>query len=195
VIEADVFRALLSILDDEALIVANGYLSRRAYHYKDRASTFYMIGSMGLASSIGLGVALAQPRRRVIVVDGDGNLLMSLGALAMVSNNRPQNFIHIVIDNGEYASTGGQRGIGNSIAMPELALAAGYCSATQILERHQLTFGLRDILGKPGPAFLQIKVTAGADLSPRVGRSPAEIASTFKTALQGQQPTHLRQEK
>jgi thiamine pyrophosphate-dependent acetolactate synthase large subunit-like protein len=182
VIEADVFRVLLESLVDEALIVANGYLSRRAFHCRDRSNTFYMVGSMGLASSIGLGVALARPERRVVVVDGDGNLLMSLGALAMVANSAAKNLIHIVIDNQEYASTGGQRGI--AIAeWPRLALAAGYRNALQLSEELQLRLALDETWAQPGPAFLQVKVSTGIEISPRVGRQPEEITIAFKKSL------------
>jgi sulfopyruvate decarboxylase subunit beta len=182
VIEADVFRLLFESLTDEALIVANGYLSRRAFHCRDRATTFYMVGSMGQASSIGLGVALARPERRVVVVDGDGNLLMSLGALAMVANSDAKNVIHIVIDNQEYASTGGQRGIATA-EWPKLALAAGYCSAYQLSEEIQLRVALQQTSKEAGPAFLQVKVSTGIETSPRVGRQPEEIAITFKKSL------------
>ena len=181
-IEADVFRVLLESLADEALIVANGYLSRRAFHCRDRSTTFYMVGSMGLASSIGLGVALARPERRVVVVDGDGNLLMSLGALAMIANSDAKNLIHILIDNQEYASTGGQRGVAMA-EWPKLALAAGYYSAFQLTEELQLRLALQQTSKQPGPAFLQVEVSTGIETSPRVGRQPEEIAITFKNSL------------
>jgi sulfopyruvate decarboxylase subunit beta len=182
-IEADVFQVLMETLVDEAVVVANGYLSREAFRRRDLKTTFYMIGSMGLASSVGLGVALARPERRVVVVDGDGNLLMSLGALAMIGNLRPTNFIHVVIDNEKYASTGGQRGISGSVAMPELALAVGYSAALRVCDEPHFRVALRATWAKEGPSFLQVKVTSGIEIAPRVGRSPTEIAESFRQTL------------
>jgi sulfopyruvate decarboxylase subunit beta len=142
-----------------------------------------MIGSMGLASSIGLGVALARPERRVVVVDGDGNLLMSLGTLAMVGNLRPKKFIHLVLDNEVYASTGGQRSISESIAMPELALAAGYRAALKVCDESHLKVALKQIWTKEGPCFLQAKVEREREIAPRVSRLPEEIAKSFRHSL------------
>jgi thiamine pyrophosphate-dependent acetolactate synthase large subunit-like protein len=76
--ETDALHILMAGVVDEAVVVANGYLSRLAFRSRDLPTTFYMIGSMGLASSIGLGVALVRPERRVLVIDGDGNLLMAI---------------------------------------------------------------------------------------------------------------------
>jgi phosphonopyruvate decarboxylase len=107
---------------------------------------------------------------------------MSLGAMAMVANSGAKNFIHIMIDNQEYASTGGQRGI--AIAeWPKLALAAGYCSALQLSEERQLRLALQQTSRQPGPAFLQVKVSTGIEISPRVARQPEEIAMTFTKSL------------
>jgi thiamine pyrophosphate-dependent acetolactate synthase large subunit-like protein len=170
---------------DEAVVVANGYLSRLAFRSRDLPTTFYMIGSMGLASSIGLGVALVRPERRVLVIDGDGNLLMALGALAMIGNLRPKNLIHLVIDNEVYASTGGQRSISRSVAMPELALASGYRTAAKASDEPRLRVALRDMWIEEGPHFLQVKVDRGIEIAPRVSSLPAEIATSFKQSLAG----------
>ena len=78
--------ALQPLVGDALVVHANGYISRRSFTTEDRPGNFYMIGSMGLASSIALGVALSRPERRVVVYDGDGNLLMNLGSLAMIAS-------------------------------------------------------------------------------------------------------------
>ena len=75
----DAIARLLPLLKDEYLICANGYISRDAFNANDRPENFYMLGSMGQASSIGLGLALAKPKERIVILDGDGNLLMNLG--------------------------------------------------------------------------------------------------------------------
>jgi phosphonopyruvate decarboxylase len=107
----DATRTLVAALagDDATPIVAS--LGHPAYDLcaaGDRAANFYTWGSMGLASSIGLGLAMARPDRRVFVVDGDGSLLMNLGSLATIGWVRPPNLVVIIWDNGEYGTTGGQ---------------------------------------------------------------------------------------
>jgi sulfopyruvate decarboxylase subunit beta len=94
---------------ENALIVCNiGFPSRELYAAADRPENFYMLGSMGLASSIGLGLALARPERRVIVLDGDGSVLMNLGTLATIGQHAPDNYMLVILDNCCYGSTGSQ---------------------------------------------------------------------------------------
>src|SRR5512137_2774142 len=92
-----------------ALLVCNiGYPSRELFSVHDRPQNFYMLGSMGLASSIGLGLALARPERKVIVLDGDGSVLMNLGTLATIAHHAPENYLLVILDNCCYGSTGSQ---------------------------------------------------------------------------------------
>ncbi len=101
----DVIRTITQL---EGLIISNiGHPSRELYALQDRSRNFYMLGSMGLASSIGLGVALGQ-KRRVFVIEGDGALLMNLGTLVTIAHHAPPNYCLIVIDNKAYGSTGNQ---------------------------------------------------------------------------------------
>ena len=100
---------VLSRLDDELVVAANGSLSRETFAAAaDRPRTFLIIGSMGLAGAIGLGLALVAPAEGVVVIDGDGNVLMGLGVLPMVAERAPARFLHVVLDNESYASTGGR---------------------------------------------------------------------------------------
>src|SRR5512136_1833881 len=93
----------------DALIVCNlGFPSRELYTVADRPENFYMLGSMGMASSIGLGLALALPGRRIIVLEGDGSVLMNLGTLATIANRAPKNYLLVILDNSCYGSTGSQ---------------------------------------------------------------------------------------
>lgn len=93
----------------DGLIVCNiGYPSRELYAVNDRRENFYMLGSMGMASSIGFGLALCQ-EKRVFVIDGDGSVLMNLGMLATLANNKIDNLCLIIVDNRSYGSTGGQK--------------------------------------------------------------------------------------
>ena len=92
-----------------ALLISNiGFPSRELFAAKDRTENFYMLGSMGLASSIGLGLALARPERKVIVLDGDGSVLMNLGTLATIAHHAPENYLLVILDNCCYGSTGSQ---------------------------------------------------------------------------------------
>lgn len=101
----DVIKA---IAEREGLIICNlGYPSRELYHLNDKPSHFYMLGSMGMASSIGLGLAIAQ-KKRVYVIDGDGSILMNLGSLTTIAHHAPHNYCLIIIDNSSYGSTGNQ---------------------------------------------------------------------------------------
>ena len=93
----------------DALVVSNiGFPSRELYAIHDTSANFYMLGSMGMASSIGLGLALSRPERRVIALDGDGSVLMNLGTLATLADQDPENYLLIILDNGCYGSTGCQ---------------------------------------------------------------------------------------
>jgi len=93
----------------DALLVCNiGFPSRELFSVRDRPENFYMLGSMGLASSIGLGLALARPEQKVMVLDGDGSVLMNLGTLATIAHHAPQNYQLVILDNCCYGSTGSQ---------------------------------------------------------------------------------------
>ena len=96
---AEAIHVVLSKLTDELVIICNGFPSREAFAFRDRPEHFYMIGSMGLASAIGVGIALAKPTRTVVVLDGDGNVLMNMGTLATIAAHQPKNLLHIVFDN------------------------------------------------------------------------------------------------
>jgi len=97
-----------AIAERKGLIVCNlGLPSRELYFLDDKPSHFYMLGSMGLASSIGLGLAIAQ-KKRVYVIDGDGSILMNLGSLTTIAHHAPHNYCIIIIDNESYGSTGNQ---------------------------------------------------------------------------------------
>jgi thiamine pyrophosphate-dependent acetolactate synthase large subunit-like protein len=166
------------------VVAANGWISRETCAANDRAENFYMLGSMGLASSIGLGLALAQPQRRVVVFDGDGNLLMTLGTLAMVAERRPANFFHFVFDNEVYGSTGGQRSISAQVSLDAMALAAGYRQVLRVTEPEELDAAVTDLWGKAGPCFLLIKVLPEPDgEAPRVPHEPRWIAERLRQAV------------
>jgi thiamine pyrophosphate-dependent acetolactate synthase large subunit-like protein len=101
-------RIVVELAADAAIVASLGHPAYDLFVAGDRPQNFYTWGSMGIASSIGLGLALARPDVRVFVLDGDGSLLMNLGSLATIGNVRPPNLVLVVVDNEAYATTGGQ---------------------------------------------------------------------------------------
>jgi thiamine pyrophosphate-dependent acetolactate synthase large subunit-like protein len=166
-------------------VLATGFICRQAQAAAPRGGNFYMIGSMGMASSIGLGAALAKPKQPIVVIDGDGAVLMNLGHLPMAGAFGPKNFYHIVIDNGRYESTGGQASLAADIKLEDIAKASGYRSAKRVATESALSSALTRFFKSPGPAFLLVKVKPeSSEAPPRVADSPEEITRKFSAALQ-----------
>ena len=176
--------AVAELLTDEPLIVCNGFPSREVFKLRDRPANFYMIGSMGVAPAIGLGVALAKPQKKVVVFDGDGNVLMGMGTLATVGAMKPKNFIHVVFDNEVYGSTGNQPTISRVVRLDAVAKAAGYVNVERVLEREDLVYEFKDMLKKDGPSFLLVKVTEQSEDADRVLLDPPEITRRFMKAIE-----------
>jgi len=175
--------ALLEQLTDQPVIICNGFPSREAYAIADRPTHFYMIGSMGVAAAIGLGVALNKPTKKVVVLDGDGNVLMGLGTLATVGALKPKNFIHVVLDNEVYGSTGNQPTFSNVVRLEQVAKAAGYVQVERVIERDDIVYELRQMLKQDGPSMLLIKVTEQAEDVGRVLIEPPAMTERFKQAI------------
>lgn len=170
--------------DREFIFHANGAMARESCYCKDRERNFYLVGSMGLASSTGLGFAARRPEEKVIVLDGDGNLLMGLGNLAVIGAVKPENLLHIVLDNNAYATTGDQPTISNKVALEKLAKAAGYPTVTTAESEGDIASIISQIWEQPGPRFLLIKID---DLStqdiPRIPYTAAQNKERFMEAL------------
>jgi sulfopyruvate decarboxylase beta subunit len=181
---AQAMAAILELLSDEPVIICNGFPSREAFKIADRPTHFYMIGSMGVAAAIGLGVALSKPARRVVVFDGDGNVLMGMGTLATVGSLQPKNFIHVVFDNEVYGSTGNQPTISNVVRLEQVAKAAGYVNVERVREREDIVYEFKDLLKKDGPSMLLIKVNELAEDAGRVLLEPPEITQRFMKAIE-----------
>ena len=106
-IRSEVIKSIAPVIADHLVICNIGLPSQELHQIDDRASNFYMLGTMGLSSSIGLGLALVQDKK-VIAIDGDGSVLTNFGTLPTIANNVCDNFILLIIDNGSYGSTGDQ---------------------------------------------------------------------------------------
>lgn len=176
--------ALLELLTDQPVIICNGFPSREAYKIADRPTHFYMIGSMGVAAAIGLGVALNKPNKKVVVFDGDGNVLMGMGTLATVGALKPKNFVHVVLDNEVYGSTGNQPTISNVVRLEQVAKAAGYAHVERVIEREDIVYEFKDMLKKDGPSMLLIKVTEQAEDVGRIMIEPPDMTQRFKKAIE-----------
>lgn len=130
---------------------------------KPEAANFVSVGAMGQASSLALGLALGLPERRVIVLDGDGSLLMNLGSLVTIANAAPPNLLHFVCENGTYEANGGHPIPGREkVSFAGLALAAGYRAAHEFCDLGALTAALPGILAATGPVLVDLKVEKGA---------------------------------
>ena len=130
-----------------------------------RALNYYAFGAMGLGSSHGLGLALGQPDRRVIVLDGDGSLLMNLGSLVTIGAAAPKNLVHFVSRNGTYEANGGHPIPQPTVDFAGLAQAAGYAHCLEFKELAAFAAALPQLLRQDGPTFVTLHVEKGA-LSP-----------------------------
>jgi phosphonopyruvate decarboxylase len=175
----------LKAVGDDPVVHANGYICRESFSVADRPQSFYMIGSMGLAGAIGLGLALARPQGRTVVFDGDGNLLMNLGILAMIGGRRTPNLLHLVFDNEVYGSTGNQASPSREVRLDRLAAGAGYRTAVAVATPGDLEAALRSARTAEGPHFVLIKVTREEAEAPRIPYSPAALRDRFRAALLG----------
>ena len=125
-------------------------------------------GAMGKASNVGLGVALAQPGRKVFVLDGDGSLLMNLGALVTTSTKQPKNFYHFLFNNGVYAVTGGQPipGSDGVSDWEDIARGAGYAAVFSYDNLEDFTTGIDEVLAAEGPVFVHLSVEPEIENTP-----------------------------
>jgi sulfopyruvate decarboxylase subunit beta len=173
------------VADDTLIVCCNGMIGRELFTAKNRPANFYMIGSMGLGLSIGLGLALAQPNKKVIVLDGDGNVLMGMNVLASVASEAPKNLWHVVLDNQTHASTGGQRTISGQIKLEEVAAATGYRAVSRADDVASFSAALDRAFAEDGPSMVLATVEGGTIKGiARVEPSPPELAALFAAEAQ-----------
>ncbi|MBP2323136.1 phosphonopyruvate decarboxylase [Kibdelosporangium banguiense] len=177
----DALTCLLETVPEKAAIVSTtGMTSRELFELADRPQHFYLVGAMGSAGVVGLGVALHTPRP-VVVIDGDGAALMRLGALATVGAAQPGNLVHVVLDNGVHDSTGGQRTLSGQIDLPAVAQACGYRRVYRCADVGELADAIRLALANDGPCFIHLAIRPGSPR--RTGRPtvhPSEVARRFR---------------
>ena len=165
------------------LIATTGKCGRELFTIDDREQHLYQVGSMGCASSMGLGVAL-NTEKPIIVLDGDGAVLMKMGAMATIGAQAPKKFIHVILDNGVHDSTGGQATVSPNVDFAHVALACGYRtgSVTDDLKNFSTVFQIA--LESDGPHLIHARISAGSlGVLGRPTVKPPEVARRFKKFL------------
>ena len=174
----EAIRDIMEHIDEELVICNIGFPSRELYEIDDRSKNFYMIGSMGLASSIGLGLALAKPSKNVVVIDGDGSLLMNMGSLVTVFANNPSNLTWIVIDNGAYGSTGNQDTYAQMIDLVDVAKGVGFKNSDDFND-----INLKDVMHNENASFVVYRTEAGNSKAPIIDLDPITIKERFMKSI------------
>jgi phosphonopyruvate decarboxylase len=180
----EMLEALLEELPATAAVIATtGKCGRELFTLADRPQHLYQVGSMGCAAGMGLGVAL-NVRRPVVVLDGDGALLMKMGTIATIGACGPENLVHVVLDNGVHDSTGGQPTVSPSVDFAEVALACGYARAYACDGDEGFRTAVRESLTNPGPHLIHMRIQPGSlDKLGRPTVKPYEVAARFKAFL------------
>lgn len=171
-----VLKQLVAATDtsDTVLIASTGFNGRELYAIADRPNQLYMVGSMGCAASLGLGLSLVRPDKKIIVIDGDGAVLMRMGNMATVGAYGGDNFYHVLLDNHVHESTGGQATVSSTLDFRALAVACAYRS---VFPGADAAPDFARFLQSAAPAFLHVETSRGVpeDL-PRPRVAPAEVA-------------------
>ncbi len=177
-----VLASIRAACGEDLLVATTGFTGRELFALGDTPNQLYMVGSMGCAVSLALGLAIARPTRRIIAIDGDGAALMRLGALTTVGAERPTNLVHVLIDNGQHESTGGQATVSAGVDFCALAAGAGYPEVHAAATAPAVQALLAD--RRPGLRFLHVPVLPGvAPGLPRPSMSPAAVAERFRAWL------------
>ena len=183
---AQILERFLTLADEKCAVIATtGKTGRELFMLQDRPQHLYLVGSMGGAGGVGLGVAL-NSKGPVAVLDGDGAALMKLGTLATIGAQAPENLLHILLDNGVHDSTGGQPTVSPSVDFPAIAAACDYARAGTCDSLDGFTQLYRDFSAKPGPSLLHVKIQPGSLaklIRPTV--KPPEVARRFRAFLAG----------
>jgi phosphonopyruvate decarboxylase len=160
---SEVLTKLNELKNSKTLLIATtGKTGRELYEIEDAPNNFYMVGSMGCASPLALGLAQVNPYLQVIAIDGDGAALMRLGSLATNGYYAPENMLHLILDNNAYDSTGGQTTVSNNVNFIELAASAGYPKAFYLHNLDELAKKVRDWQRHQGLTLLYLKISGGS---------------------------------
>jgi len=181
-IRKEAIKIAVENIGNEPIISANGFISRDLFDVYDKENNFYMIGSMGLASSIGLGVAMKNPKKRIFVFDGDGNILMNLGSLVTIGSIKPRNLIHIIFDNSSHESTGGQPTNSKLVEIKKIAKSANY-KVYETNNESKFRQILNNTKKKSGPLMIIVKIKTKKIISKRITHNPIKIKNRFMKSI------------
>lgn len=182
-IRSEVLKSIAPIISDQLVVCNIGLPSQELHMIDDQPSNFYMLGTMGLASSIGLGLALAQ-NKKVISIDGDGSVLTNFGTLPTIANNVADNFILLIIDNGSYGSTGDQPTYcGKKTSLTSVALA---CGCEQVIEcrAEETAEVLKKAIASDRMTIIVCKCESGNIKVPVITMDPVVIRDRFMRTVQ-----------
>ncbi|OGS22908.1 MAG: phosphonopyruvate decarboxylase [Elusimicrobia bacterium RIFOXYA2_FULL_39_19] len=188
----DTLKIIVDKLSSKDMVVATtGETSRELFEYRDKLNQghnndFLTVGSMGHSSHIALGIAKAKKNKNVYCIDGDGSLLMHMGALAVIGSQNPSNFKHIVINNGAHCSVGGQLTCGFKIDIPKIAKACGYNHVFRVKTKKELVEKILMINKLEGPSLIEVrvKIETRKDLG-RPTITPRDCKKAFMNKLRG----------
>ncbi len=187
----EVIRHIAGISGDDPIVSTTGKISRELFEIREQQKKghgldFLTVGSMGHASSIALGIALQKPEKTVWCIDGDGAVLMHMGAMAVIGASAPKNLIHVVINNSAHETVGGMPTAAGKTDLCKAAEACGYRSAVSVSREEELKEMLPALKEKTGPCFVEIKCALGSrdDLG-RPTTTPKDNKTAFMKQLSG----------
>ena len=181
-VRSDILREVAPIIREQLVVCNIGLPSQELHMFDDQPSNFYMLGTMGLASSIGLGLALAQ-QKTVISIDGDGSILTNLGTLPTIANNPANNFILLIIDNGSYGSTGDQTTYaGKKTSLSAVAKACG-CETVVECQAQDTGAVLQSAINSEKMTIIVSKCKSGNIKVPVITKDPVVIRDRFMTEV------------
>ncbi len=176
----DCLQRLQEMLEpDQVVLTTTGYTGRELYALADREQQLYLVGGMGCVSSVGLGLALARPDLRIVVLDGDGALLMRMGALTTIAHIAPPNLLHVLLDNGLHESTGGQATVSRSVHLAAVARACGYPKGIVVNDLNEFA----RLVSEPARTlrFVRLPLAPGvADQLPRPQVTPVAVTQRLR---------------
>ena len=181
-IRSEILRAIAPVLRPHLVVCNIGLPSQELHAIDDQPTNFYMLGTMGLASSIGLGLALSQPKT-VIAIDGDGSVLTNLGTLPTIANNPAGNFVLLIVDNGSYGSTGDQPTYaGKRTSLAKVAEASG-CENVVECRAEETGEVLQRAIDAGRMTVIVCKCASGNVKVPVIARDPVSIRDRFMEAV------------
>lgn len=169
---------------ERAIVATTGKTGRELFTINDSPNHIYVVGGMGTASSIGLGISHVLPSQPVTILDGDGALLMKMGSLATIGHYQPKSYLHVVLDNEQHDSTGGQRTVSSTVQFAQVAAASNYSAAAFAENETDISDALEKLSLQGGPSLLHVKIKPGSP--EKLGRptiQPFQVRDRFMKYL------------